>query len=165
MADLVPINAELWQQVLAASMQKYAKPHDHWKVRQRTVRRYLTKNGKFTDLPTTASDRLLIANALSTQGIVVTANLMARSLDHQWRQYLGTATISFDDFSENVTEPLILRKNNYFGIKPHATLGYELMLPTNRNTRIVLPLDTGYTLISLSRELSRRETKFADREI
>jgi hypothetical protein len=163
MADLAPIDNRLWQKILTASIQKYAKPHDNWRVRQRTVRRYLAKAGKFTNLPEIIPNRLLIINALRSQGIEITANLMIYSLDYQWRQYLGRSTIAFDDFAKNAVEPLILRNNNYFGVKASA-LGYQVMLPTSRKVTIAVPLAIGYTLISLSRPLAPREKKFANNQ-
>jgi hypothetical protein len=130
-------------------------------VRQAAINFYLECDGGFLNRqprPTPRADRLNLVNQLKTRGVTITASLMARSLAHSWHEYLGHEAVELTA-AEN--KSFILKPRGYFGIKASA-FGYELMLPDARNTRVMIPHNIGYTLMSLSRELSRRETKFRE---
>lgn len=132
-------NPHLWQQVLSHAMQQLKQPHNDWNVRHKAMKKYLENSG--------------------TVRHEVSANLMARSLNHEWFEYLGHSTLQFEDYTKSTTLPLVLQPNGFFGLRGSA-FGYNLMLPNARNTQIMVSSDIGYTLLSLSRRLSRRETKY-----
>lgn len=169
---LTPRNSELWTACLASAQNKFPGVNpQQWRVQYRAVRRYLRQEGRFrlkaNDPPV---DRITLANALSIRGIEIKASLLTRSLDHQWRQYVGVSTISFQDFmpsSETIgaigANRYMLHRDGYFGWRKAGDgLGIEVILPTAASQRIIVPSAEAYTLISLSRELSRREIRFRD---
>ncbi|HWY33503.1 MAG TPA: hypothetical protein VNX68_02580 [Nitrosopumilaceae archaeon] len=165
MTGFAPTNKPLWQLCLAHAVRRQGGSHNNWITRQSAINYYLRYNGGFANSkPNNSNDRLTQINLLASRGIPVTASLMARSLAHQWRQFLAHESVLFDTgaaSTENSNLPLILKPQGYFGIKASA-FGYELLLPNAKNTRIMISRAMGYTLMSLSRELSRRETKYTD---
>jgi hypothetical protein len=163
MDQFSPINKPLWQVALATAQRQHAAEQDRWRVRQTAVEFYLHNQGEFATAkpqPMAREHRLALTNLLVRRGVVINASLMARSLNHQWRQYLGHDTVALATV-QATSMPLIIRPQQYFGIRASA-FGYELLLPDARNSRIMVPSHIGYTLMSLSRQLSIRETKYRD---
>lgn len=166
MLKFAPTNKPLWQVALAQAIQHHGNSHNNWLTRHSAINFYMKYGGGFANpkpLPIN-TNKLDMINNLKSHGIPITASLMARSLDHRWLQYLGHETIALEAADQLSNLPLIIKPQGYFGIKASA-FGYELMLPNARNTRIMISRDIGYTLMSLSRELSRRETKFTEQPV
>jgi hypothetical protein len=164
--ELTPNNSALWQHAIAATREKLPdKPHDNWESRVQAIAWYYNMGGRFINTRPASqfADTNLtqeVKNTLSTRGVELTANLMQHSLSYQWREYLGHTKVVIqppNDASPKM--PCEIAANDLFGIKADVG-GYSILFPDATNTRFTIPHLAGYALISLSRALSRRETKF-----
>ena len=165
--DFTANSPKLWQQALAVMAKTFpATKHNDWEARSHTVNWYWDHGGRFinTLLPSQLVDTKqasIIKNILATNGIEINASLMARSLQHQWREYLGHTDLVINPPNDGSGSPVIIKPNGFFGMKP-KTGGYDILLPNAQNTTFTVPHLTGYSLLTLSRELSLREMKFRD---
>jgi len=165
--ELTANSPKLWQQALAATAEKFPKDkHNTWEVRSHAVNWYWDHGGRFVNLQPppqliSAERAPVIKNILARNGIPMTASLMARSLQHQWREYLGHTAVLIEPPEDASGTTSIIKPGGFFGIKA-VTNGYNLLLPTAQNTNFLIPYLTGYSLMTLSRELSLREMKFRD---
>jgi len=163
--EFAPNNPPLWQVALAASMRHHQLPHDAWRVRADAVEFYTEYGGEFrNDNPMqdvgNHPGKALVANLFSNQGLELTASLLSRSMNYQWRQYIGASPVELADVESPASFPL--RRNDYFGIRASPLAGYDIMLPRRRNMRIIITAHAGHTLMSLSRVLSFREARYRD---
>jgi hypothetical protein len=165
--ELTANSPKLWQQALAATLERFPKAkHNAWETRSYAVNWYWDHGGRFVNLrppaqltnPETAP---VIKNMLARNRIPITASLMARSLQHQWREYLGHSAVIIEPPEDASGQPATIKPGGFFGIKA-VTNGYNLLLPTAQNTNFLIPYLTGYSLMTLSRELSLREMKYRD---
>jgi len=162
MVDFLPKNNLLWQSAMNAARKLHPTlAQDTMNFRSAAVKWYCENGGKFNHDYTGPSDlshtKALIANVFNTKHLI-SASLMAHGLQYQWREYLGTKSCRILVAKD---EELVIARNGFFGINPIAS-GYQILTASNAERPKIIPSLVGYALLSLSRELSRRETKFND---
>jgi hypothetical protein len=94
----------------------------------------------------------------------VTATLLTISQSHNWRQYLGAEPIQLtgsEPTKLDLPALLTLKPQDLFGVVA-TPYNYNVLIPNAQATQINVPRLSGYALMAMSRELSRREVHYTE---